>query len=300
MKLVAKKKLPNHYLRYDLSIKGTHNFVSNGIVVHNTSANISFNPLDAGQLVHFFSGGENHEKFTKLFDVAQLANAYRALGMPVDRTLRIHGEAYGGKQQGMSATYGPVLKFIAFDVKIGDSWLDVPNAHQVAQKLGLEFVDYVKVSTDLAVLDAERDRDSVQAIRNGMGAGKLREGVVLRPLIEVVKNNGERIFCKHKRDEFRETKSPRPIIDPNELEVISNAERAADEWVTAMRLEHVLDKIPDHSIEKMSDIIRAMQDDIRIEGEGEIVWSQLLQKMIGKKTVVLYKNRGLDKLKATV
>ena len=51
--------------------------------------------------------------------------------------IRIHGEGYGGKQQGMSATYGPNLKFIVFDVYIDGKFSDVPDAD--AEKLAQNF-----------------------------------------------------------------------------------------------------------------------------------------------------------------
>lgn len=62
-----------------------------------------------------------------------------------------------------------------------------------------------------------QNQSPVQAIRNGMGS-HIREGVILRPLIEVRKNNDERIIVKHKRDEFRETKEHRHVeTDPDKL-----------------------------------------------------------------------------------
>ena len=208
----------------------------------------------------------------------------------------VYGEAYGGKQQGMSHTYGKELKFIAFDVKVGDNWVDVPNAEQIAQKLGLEFVYYTRIPTDLKYIDAERDNPSVQAVRNGVGEDKVREGVVLRPLMELTKNNGARVICKHKGEKFGERKS-QPKVDTNGLEILSDARKVADEWVTAMRLEHVLDKHPDITdMEHTSKVIEAMQEDIKREGEGEIEWSKEVAKQIGHNVVILWKQKFKDKL----
>ncbi len=136
----------------------------------------------------------------------------------------MHGEAYGGKQQGMSETYGKELKFIVFDVKIGETWLDVINAEDVTKKKGLEFVDYVQIKTDLELIDAERDKPSTQAKRNGVVEDKLREGVVLRPLTECTKSNGKRIIVKHKRDEFKETKTKREV-DPEKLRILKESKK---------------------------------------------------------------------------
>ena len=48
---------------------------------------------------------------------------------------------------------------------------------------GLEFVDYKLVDTTIKSLNTERDRDSVQAVRNGMGEGH-KEGGRRRNCVE--------------------------------------------------------------------------------------------------------------------
>lgn len=260
--------------------------------IHGTSAHITWkqNPSNPAQRqLVFFGGGTKHELFVSLFDKDALVAAFTAMTF-ADKNVTVYGESYGGKEQGMSETYGKTAKFVVFDVQIGDCWLDVPKAEDFAKGLGLEFVHYKRVTTDLAALDAERDADSEQAIRNGVGPGKKREGVVLRPIIELSKNNGSRIICKHKRDEFKETKTARPVVDPAKMQVLADAERVADEWVTLMRLTHVLDKLPGHCMEKMRDIIAAMTEDVLREGAGEIVESEAVKKAIGKKTAVMYKD----------
>lgn len=261
--------------------------------IHGSSAHVRWD----GSQVHFFSGGESHERFTKLFDKAFLVSKFTELFGAT--SVYVFGEVYGGKCQGMSATYGKDLKFAAFDVKVDDCWLSVPQAHDVATKLGIEFVHYKEVSTDIAELDAEKDADSEQAIRNGLGAGHKREGVVLRPLIEVTLNNGSRVIAKHKRDEFRETASPRPIMPPEQLATLTEATKIADEWVTPMRLEHVLQKIPNHSMESMPQIIAAMREDVAREGAGEVVLTKAALNAIGKRTACLYKNKLKNSLLST-
>lgn len=248
--------------------------------IHGTSAHLSWRDGTLG----FFAGGASHDQFVALFDADFLATQFDGIAC-----CTIYGEAYGGKMQGMSATYGPDLRFVAFDVKIGQDFLDTPRAEQFVVARGLEFVHWVKVPTDLDILDAERDSHSVQAVRNGCGYGKPREGVVLRPPIEVRKNNRERICAKHKSAAFSETKSPRKVIDPAKQAVLSAAEAVAEEWVTPMRLAHVLDKLPGAGMEQMGQIIAAMTDDIRREGAGEIVWSKEVERAIGKTTALTMK-----------
>lgn len=255
--------------------------------IHGTSAHFKWHHKD--QRVTFSSGGETHEKFVNLFNTDTLTENLSEMFPTMDAT--IFGEAYGGKQQRMGETYGKELKFIGFEVKVGEFWLNVPKAEKVCIDLDIEFVDYVKVPTDLESLNAERDKDSTQAIRNGCGPGKMREGVVLKPLIELTMNNGERIITKHKRDEFKETATPR-VVSPEEFEVMTNAKAIADEWVTEMRLEHVLDKLPKGiNVESTKLVISAMIEDVYREAKGEIVESREVTKCIGSKTAELFKQK---------
>lgn len=261
--------------------------------IHGTSAHIGWKYNE--KKMYFFAGGESHEKFLALFNHDELRAKFQ--GMFPDIDVVIFGEAYGGKQQGMSHTYGKDLKFIVFDVKVGDNWLNVPNAEDVAHKLGLEFVHYAKIPTDLEALNQHRDFSSVQAYRNGCGDDKKREGIVLRPLIEMRTNNGDRVICKYKPDEFNETKTKREV-SPEQLQVLEDAKAIAEEWVTPMRLEHVLQKFPaDVNMESMGEIIKAMIEDVNREAKGEIVESKEVNKAIGGKAVQLFKQKLQNKLK---
>jgi hypothetical protein len=260
--------------------------------IHGTSAHIGWNCNT--KVVTFSSGGESHEKFIKLFDAEFLKIKF--LEIFPDQNVIIYGEAYGGKQQGMSHTYGKELKFIGFDVKIGELWLNVPNAEEVCTQFNIEFVHYRKIDVTLPNLTAERDMDSVQAVRNGIGYGHKREGVVLRPLIEMRLNNDERVICKYKPDEQMETKTKREVSE-EQLKVLSDAKEIAEEWTVNLRLEHILQKFPnDVNMESMGEIIKAMIEDIYREGKDEIIESKEVSKAIGQKTVQLFKQKLQSKL----
>lgn len=251
--------------------------------IHGTSAHIRWNKNGLG----FFSGAAPHENFKLLFDERSLIEKLT----PNNSEIVIYGEAYGGKMQGMSDTYGKELKFIAFDVLINHCWLEVPRAEEFCKSFNVDFVNYAIIETTIESLNEQRDRESIVAIKNGMGGGKKREGIVCRPLIELVKKNGARIICKHKSENFKETKTLRSL-NPEDLKILEDAQAIADEWVTDMRLTHVLDKFPvDVNMESMKDILTAMQEDILREGAGEIVFSQQAMKSIGRKTAAMFKKR---------
>ena len=264
--------------------------------IHGTSAHISFRN---GQL-HFSSGGASSALFKALFDPESLAEKMADLG---HEKVTIYGEAYGGKEQGMKETYGNKLKFIVFDVQLDETWLNVPVAERTANKMGLEFVDYVKVATTFVQseedgvtvytypeLDRERDRPSVQAVRNGITEPKLREGIVIRPLQEFVRSNGERVIAKHKGDAFKETASAKKIVDPVDQEVLEDAEAIALEWVTPTRvIAHILDKLKAEMgrelvISDTGAVIRATVEDVYREGRNEISQSKPAEKAIMNRT----------------
>ena len=270
--------------------------------IHGTSAHVRW----AKDHLIFFSGGASHANFVALFDQAKLTAGFEEkFGVTSEFDVTIHGEAYGGKEQGMSATYGPNLKFVAFDVRIGDNWLNVPSATRLVESIGLEFVGWELIPATIEAIDAERDKPSTQAIRNCLAdktweREPIREGVVLRPPFEVKLNNGERLMAKHKRAEFSERKTI-PNVDPAKADILAGAEAIADEWVVPHRLDHVLDHLKadlgrDVMIQDMPKVIAAMVEDVLREAgaggpAGEIVDSKDARRAIGHRTVKLFKSR---------
>lgn len=260
--------------------------------IHGTSAHISLKrAVGSGEVqLSYFSGGEKYENFVNLFLHLNIIQTFYNHSEPYWDELVIFGEAYGGKQQGMRLTYGDALKFVAFDVKINHVWLNVPEAEKIVKLFGLEFVDYARIPTLLSRIDEERNKPSTQAKRNGILDDKVREGVVLRPLTETFDNRGNRIISKHKNDIFKETTRTR-VVDVNKLQILTDANKIADEWVTEMRLLHVLDKIGPHcGIESTKDVIKAMIEDIQREAKGEIIESKEAMRAIGSATARLFKN----------
>ncbi len=254
--------------------------------IHGTSAHIRWQDNQ----IHFFSGGEKHQKFSNLFNIPELKEKFQALN--IDKFV-IYGEAYGGKQQGMRKTYGDDLKFIVFEVKIGDCWLDMYSADKFASALRFEFVWYTRTNTDIETLDIYRNQSSVQARRNSpvLFSVAKSEGIVIRPIIEVTKNNGQRIIAKHKRADFSETKTPMEV-NKADLEVLSRIKDICIEWVTENRLSNILSHIEGElEIEMIPRLINLMVEDVLREGEREIVKSKQLVKAISRETALMVKRR---------
>lgn len=267
--------------------------------IHGTSAHISWR---AGQL-HFSSGGASGPAFEALFDKEALKGAFALNEMD---HVTIFGEAYGGSQQKQAWRYGNTLKFVAFEVHTSAGWLSTRAAERFVRALGLEFVHYKRIPATLEAVDAERDAPSEQARRNGVQGDQRREGVVLRPVCEgefdtEKDEDGQPLRFKHKRDEERETASPRAVVDPAKQQVLDDAEAIAQEWVTPTRLEHVLDKIPQpHQMELTKTVIEAMIADVVREGRGEIVDSKEARAAIGKRAAKLFREHLQAELKRAV
>jgi hypothetical protein len=259
--------------------------------VHGTSAHISWN--EENQTLGFFAGGESHERFVSLFDQEALKAKFMQLDPSAlgPRKIVVYGEAYGGKQQGMSDTYGPKLMFIAFEVLLNDIWLSVPDAHRFVDRLGLEFVPYKLIPCTEEALNVERDADSEVAIRRGIGTGKMREGIVIRPPIEFTINDCGRVMAKYKRAEFSERRSKKDTcFDPEKRALLTKANEIAEEWVTFHRLEHVLQRIPQpYETKQIPDIIKEMREDVYREGKGEVVEGKEVDKAIGNMVAKLFK-----------
>jgi hypothetical protein len=194
----------------------------------------------------------------------------------------------------MSHAYGP-LNFVAFEVLMEhegkETWLPVEEAEALVVSCGLEFVHYEKGPATIEWLDAQRDKPSVQAVRNGMGehAG---EGVVVRPLVETLDRFHHRVIAKHKTEAMSEVKTPR-VVDPNKQRKYDEANGVAEEFVNFVRLGHVLDALRATGLEidvkATGKVVRAVIDDVKAEEGDEIVWTPAVSKAIGRKASELFR-----------
>lgn len=218
-------------------------------------------------------------------------------GLVCDTTEDIifYGEVYGGKCQKMSHVYGP-LNFIVFEVKVNDTWLTVPLAKVLADLAALPFVHFEEGPAEISWLNAQRDKPSVQAERNGLGE-QYGEGIVIRPLKEMTDHWGNRLMAKHKAEKYLEVRTPREI-DPEKQARWEGATKVANEFMVPMRLEHVLDRLKAGGINAdelgltaLKHVIPACISDIKVEEGDTIEWSKDVEKAIGRVAVKLFKER---------
>ncbi len=252
---------------------------------HGTSAHIHF---DSNGLC-LFSGGAKHDQFEKLFNKEELLSIYKEFYD--GKTLTLYGECAGASMQGMKHTYGNELFFIAFDCMLDSRWQNVPSCEFIAKRFNQKFVFYKLVDNTIEELDKYRDWPSQIAAEKGLGE-RPEEGVVIRPLQEMFDVQGGRFIKKHKRDPFNENRSPREV-DPNKAVQVFRGQQVAEEFVTANRLQHVMDQLVVDGfslcLQHIPILIQYMKKDLEEECSNEIENSIHVQKAVAGKTVSLFK-----------
>ena len=101
--------------------------------------------------------------------------------------------------------------------------------------------------------------------------------------------HGNRVCAKHKSDAFRETKTPR-VVSEDKQKILDDSREIAQEYVTHMRLTHVLDKLGNPSdIESTGAVTKAMVEDVIAEAGDEIVVSREVRKAVSIEAAKMYR-----------
>ena len=113
--------------------------------------------------------------------------------------LTLYGEGYGVKIQKAGAGYLPnSVDFILFDVRIGHWWLKRDSVARIAERIGCNLVPDVGSGTI---------NDAIKIVSGGMESGLAdcqAEGIVLRPMVDLLDRSGRRIITKLKTKDFGE------------------------------------------------------------------------------------------------
>lgn len=104
----------------------------------------------------------------------------------------LYGEGYGGSIQKAGETYGLEKRFVMFDVKVGDVWLDREAVMDVSNKLSIPIVPVVGYGS-LYIAEIK-----VKLEFKSQWGDFEAEGIVARPPVELQNKRGERIITKIK------------------------------------------------------------------------------------------------------
>lgn len=113
----------------------------------------------------------------------------------------IYGEGYGAKIQAGGGLYSENAEFIAFDVKVGDIYLDRQNAEEVLRAFNIPMVPIIQ-----GIDTIQKAVDYVKSKPNSLISKQTKEieGVVGVPKIRLFDVKGDRIIVKVKVRDFVE------------------------------------------------------------------------------------------------
>ena len=109
----------------------------------------------------------------------------------------LYGEGYGAKVQKGGGNYKKDgVDFVLFDVKISHWWLQQTAVVEIAEKLKIQCVPAVFEGTL---------HESIEFVKNGFNSrwdDFRAEGLVLRPTVDLLLRNGERVITKVKTKDW--------------------------------------------------------------------------------------------------
>ncbi len=113
-----------------------------------------------------------------------------------DKQVCFYGEGYGAKIQKGGGNYRKDQGFVLFDVRIGETWLNIGAVTGIAESFEMEVVPTVKEGTLAELIEFVESRP-----KSTYGDFEM-EGVVARPEMVLLNNNRERLITKIKVKDF--------------------------------------------------------------------------------------------------
>ena len=132
------------------------------------------------------------DKLNEIFIEDLMKNAFP------DYDACLYGEGYGARIQKGGGNYiSNGVNFILFDIKISDWWLKREDVLDIADKLNIQTVPFIKYGNLQEMVEWCRKENVSQINRN-----HLAEGIVARPKVELKDRAGHRIITKLKHKDF--------------------------------------------------------------------------------------------------
>ena len=178
--------------------------------------------------------------------------------------------------------------FRIFDVKVDGKYVSFDDIAGWAEKIGLKTMPVLyRGKPDQKIFDSLIDTMSRVGEENGIvDPGNTLEGLVIRPPVLLWDEERSPIMAKYKIGKWAERASQQrhPKTQPKERLVIPGAEAFAKEFVTATRLDHILDQLRQEGIAvdatATGEIMKRMGQDIKREGhhtleEAHLEWKEV-------------------------
>lgn len=108
----------------------------------------------------------------------------------------LYGEGYGARIQKGGGNYSPDAKFVLFDIKVGEWWLQRDAVRNISDQFNLDMVPIIGTGTLGEMVEMAR-----AGIVSRWGAFAA-EGIVARPATELKTRSGYRVITKIKTKDF--------------------------------------------------------------------------------------------------
>lgn len=170
------------------------------IEIHGKSENAMIHP----KLMSHMRSLLTLERLAEVFPIKVDENGDEAL-----MTVRIYGEGFGGNIQGAAAkAYRPngEFEFIVFDVSVNGKYLSRETVEDICGKLNLTAVPLIGIMT---LPEAEEIVKKGFVSRVAIKDGFIAEGLVCRPLVPLLDENGKRVLVKIKTRDYQQLEAKR-------------------------------------------------------------------------------------------
>lgn len=115
----------------------------------------------------------------------------------------LFGEGYGPKINN-GGNYCDSVRFILFDIKIGEWWLSREKVEDIARALSIDVVPIVLTGTLYDAVDYVAEHPMSQVAKHNGGKGCYMEGLVGTIPCGLRNRKGDRIMCKVKWNDIKE------------------------------------------------------------------------------------------------
>jgi len=191
----------------------------------------------------------------------------------------VHGEIFGGsyphdeveKVNGVSRVqkevlYAPDTEFMAFDIKINNTFVDMDHFIGLCEKVNIPHLPILASGTLAEVLEYPNEYQTT--VPNMLGLppipDNICEGNVIKPVKTAYFGNGSRIVLKNKNAKFSErsgqkgTPKPKDPLPQHVLDMMAKG----NEYVCENRLRNVLSKVGEVQQSEFGKILGLMSKDV--------------------------------------
>lgn len=147
-----------------------------------------------------FMDSQTEQMFEQLFPVKHFQNDNgEQVASDIVTEVTIYGEGIGPKIQKVGKLYGDQYRFLVFDIKVGNTYLEHSNPFygQIIKAFGVEEVPALPDMTPIEAIEFVKSNP-----KSWINSNAPMEGVVLRPKVRLYGPNGGRLIVKVKAKDY--------------------------------------------------------------------------------------------------